>query len=245
MLLTLNSQSILQPTALLQLPLRISQPPLDTLLDQLATSMTKTVQIGSDHFDPLIPIESRLTEFLYLLRNLAESPELSLSISTRSPLLMFAVPYLRAFRALPRVIIPLESHSDSIARRYLPHLPRPSERIQLARTLSGLGFPVALQLSLVPERRYKREELRLFARTVSPLANIFVVTSHNFLEGTLPNASTDSQFLESKIRNFPPDAGELLCLELAKHTSKPVYYHREKHHGGEQFTDSELESLVA
>lgn len=95
--------------------------------------------------DPFNSPKNNLSLTLNILEAIiAQQPE-KLLIQTRSPLILLAVPLLKAVSDFVGVTIALETDSDEDNSILGLGLPRPSERLKAARILKNLNIPIKIQ----------------------------------------------------------------------------------------------------
>ena len=88
---------------------------------------------------------------------LALNPPKLLAVQTRSPLAILAVPLFHALGSRLSVTVAFQALDDEENSALTPDLPRPSERLQLVRTLRELGISVTCQLSPIFHARREGE----------------------------------------------------------------------------------------
>jgi len=109
--------------------------------------------------DPLNPFEGKFDVMVKCLEEIAVDPPASITIQTRSPLIVLALPLLKRLQDRLRVVIAVEAINDSIHRQFSPFLPRPSERISAARTLHRFGIHTQLQIAPIVGGRSELRQL--------------------------------------------------------------------------------------
>jgi hypothetical protein len=144
--------------------------------------------IGTGH-DPLHPFSPAFADMLQLLEYAARIELRKLILQTRSPLVLLAVPVLRALQDRLEIRIGIETLSDALAGQLTPLLPKPSERIAAAHTLTDLGIPVSFQVAPTVLRGSSSRTLENFAsfldRTPCPVR---IIHPLQCLQSRLPAA---------------------------------------------------------
>jgi hypothetical protein len=153
------------PALPLLLPVYGADTPKGLKREKLASgkvSLAETDVIIGFEEDPCHPFAPRFERTMRLLEQLAQASPRSVTINTRSPLLVLALPVLKSFEERLTVNVALETHDDEFAQRYLPELPRPSERIKLIRALKTFEINVTIQVSpVVPQNRERKKSFEL------------------------------------------------------------------------------------
>lgn len=108
--------------------------------------------------DPFQDSFAGLGEALKSIEFILQNNPKKLYIQTRSPLVLLATPLLRS-TANVEIRMALETVEDEVARRLLPSLPRPSERLTAFETLTDAGFATALQVSPVIPKQQSGERV--------------------------------------------------------------------------------------
>lgn len=116
--------------------------------------------------DPLLPF-SQFNGVLYVIEELLAHRVPSITIRTRSPLVILLMPLLRGASERLSVCIAIETPHDEVARRFTPDLPRPSERLHAARSLATLGVHTVLDVAPIVGRKNAPAKLRHFAELLS------------------------------------------------------------------------------
>jgi hypothetical protein len=94
-----------------------------------------------------------------------------LVVQTRSPLVVLAMPVLRALEKSARVTLAIETPLEEVAQRYTPGLPRVQERWKVADALRKLGVQVGIQVNpLLPYGEW-RSDAAAFAAQISAHAD--------------------------------------------------------------------------
>jgi len=117
--------------------------------------------------DPMYPFNGRFDVMVKCLEEIAACPPAHLTIQTRSPLLVLALPLLKALGDKLTVVFAFEALNDQINQRFTPSLPRPSERMTAARTLNRFGIDVHLQVSPIVGGRTQAFSRKILSTFVS------------------------------------------------------------------------------
>lgn len=108
--------------------------------------------------DPFHPFEKRFDFSMALLNLMERYQPGQIIIQTRSPLIVIALPILKRMHKNIVVTFPVETPNDEVSLRYLPSMPRPSERIKAIRTLRNFGIQVAIQVApLLPYGDWRKD----------------------------------------------------------------------------------------
>lgn len=141
----------------LKLPFVVRQNEAERCTTKTAGRLIRKLQKQSDwqsshlvvgiETDPLYPFVGKFEVMVKCFEAIAEAPPAFLTIQTRSPLVVLALPLLKRLASCLKVVFAVEAINDSINQQYTPHLSRPSERITAARTLHRFGIDVLLQVA--------------------------------------------------------------------------------------------------
>lgn len=123
------------------------------------------VTVGHLH-DPLLPF-SGFPSFLRVIEELLRHDVPSIQVRTRSPLIVLLLPLIRGSGGRVSVTIAIETPHDEVARKFVPGLPRPSERLHAATTLARLGIPTVLDVTPIVGRANTALKLARFADTLA------------------------------------------------------------------------------
>jgi len=113
--------------------------------------------------DPFFPFDNKFDcsmKFLSLFQRYI--PGL-LTVQTRSPLIVLAMPILKKLGKHAAVTMCIETNDEDAIRRYTPGLPRAAERLKAARALRSFGVDVTLQVAPVLPYGDWRKDAALFA----------------------------------------------------------------------------------
>lgn len=151
--------------------------------DRAATSQ---IVFGSQR-DPLSPFESSFDLSLQILELLAAYAPEHLTLQTRSPLVMLALPVLYGMRDKTTISIGLETCDQNMSSRYTPGVASPQERISTAKALKEASFHVHLQISPLLPYGDQALEATNFARIIWQAGESWTTTSLSYFLGrTMP-----------------------------------------------------------
>lgn len=176
-------------------------------------SLSSTVVVLGMTSDPLHPFDGKFDVTLKLLEMIAARRPQYLVVQTRSPLIVLALPILKALGDRVSVTIALEAARDADNERLTPDQPRPSERIKAARALKRLGIETVVQVAPVIAADNTKRRIREFAAVIDEISCSVRITEYADIAG---------KPARSRKRNSPRllrDAHILLHEEL--HTIAP------------------------
>lgn len=99
--------------------------------------------------DPFYPFDSKFDGSMKFLSLFEKYTPGLLTVQTRSPLIVLAMPVLTKLGRRAAVTIGIETPDEDAIRRYTPGLPRAEERLKAARALRSFGVEVTLQVAPV------------------------------------------------------------------------------------------------
>jgi hypothetical protein len=99
--------------------------------------------------DPFFPFEGKFDASIRFLELFQRYTPQSITIQTRSPLIVIAMPILRKLGNRASVTIGIETHLEESSQRYTPGLPRVEERLKTAAALRRFGVEVTVQVGPV------------------------------------------------------------------------------------------------
>jgi len=99
--------------------------------------------------DPFFPFDGKFDATMKFLDIFRRYRPGLLVVQTRSPLIVLAMPVLRALGKHTAVTMGVETPDDESAHRYTPGLPRIAERLKAAAALRRFGVEVTLQVAPV------------------------------------------------------------------------------------------------
>ncbi len=150
--------------------------------------------------DPFYPFEGKFDvtmKFLDIFRRY--TPGL-LSVQTRSPLIVLAMPVLQKLGVNASVTMAVETICEESVKKYTPEAPRASDRLDAAVTLRRFNIPVTIQVNpILPYGEWKADA-KTFAKAI-------VNASDNICVGSLTDGS---DAMEKRLRGSP------LAKKLAK-----------------------------
>jgi len=172
--------------------------------------------ISVDPFQDGLPaLGEALKSIEYILTNRPKK----LLIQTRSPLILLATPLIRSAKTV-EVRLALETVDDEVARRFLPHLPRPSERLIAAEALGSLGLSKVLQVSPIIPKHLGSERVESFVRRLNKLPQRKSIRP---VESLLTDrVETPLQLLSRSQHLLLVQAERILAHELAKFGEEPT-----------------------
>lgn len=124
--------------------------------------------------DPFFPFEGKFDASIRFLELFQKYTPGRLTIQTRSPLIVIAMPVLRKLGNRALVTIGIETHLEESVQRYTPGLPRAEERIKTASALRRFGVPVTIQAGPVLPYGDWRHDADEFARVLVDNADYIV-----------------------------------------------------------------------
>lgn len=125
--------------------------------------------------DPFFPFEGKFDASIRFLELFQRYAPGMLTIQTRSPLIVIAMPVLRKLGQRASVTIGIETGLEESAQRYTPGLPRVEERLKTAGALRRFGVPVTIQVGPVLPYGDWRHDADEFAHTLVEHADYIVV----------------------------------------------------------------------
>ncbi|WKZ56277.1 MAG: hypothetical protein QY326_05930 [Bdellovibrionota bacterium] len=177
-------------------------------LSRLGILSSSVIFFGTVH-DPMYPFEGRFDNALKLLQVFQRYQPGVLVLQTRSPLLVIAMPALKALADRLVVTIGIETPDDSMARRYTPAIPAAEDRFKMARTLKRFHIPVHVQVNpVLPYGDWKRD--------AAPFAASLIECSDAVFVAPLCNGSSS---IERRVRRSP--IGQRLALDRKFHWLRP------------------------
>ena len=179
-----------------------------------------TIFFGS-YADPFFPFEGKFDASMRFLELFQRYTPGHLTVQTRSPLLVIALPVLKRLGKHVSVTLGIETHEEESVLRYTPGLPRVEERLKTATALRRFGVEVNLQVSPVLPYGDWRKDAKAFAEILA--SNGDHVHVRPFLDGTekrersLRNHGTVLRLAEDrKFHWLRPDAATPLISEIEK-----------------------------
>ncbi|MCB0311146.1 MAG: radical SAM protein [Bdellovibrionales bacterium] len=108
--------------------------------------------------DPFFPFDNKFDASMRFLELFLKYTPGLLTVQTRSPLIVIAMPVLKRLAKHAAVTIPIETCDEAALQRYAPGYPRIQDRIRAATALRRFNVPVTLQVSpLLPYGDWRRD----------------------------------------------------------------------------------------
>ena len=150
--------------------------------------------------DPFHPYKDRFNLTLKLLRLFERFTPAHITIQTRSPLVVLALPTLKKLGSRVSVTIALETCSEASIARYTPEFPKARERLNAATALRHLGIDVDLQVAPLLPYGDLVTDAEFFARQLAKHGrSIFILPISGCEE--LPGKASHHLVLESLERD--------------------------------------------
>ncbi len=153
---------------------------LDTLEIELMSLSQKGI-LGSSHLvlgtttDPFWPFDRKFDGTMKFLALFQRYVPGLLTVQTRSPLIVIAMPVLAQLGKRAAVTIGIETPNEEAVRLYTPGLPRAEERLKAARALKRFGVQVTLQVSpVLPYGDWKKDAVPFAEQLISAADYIHV-----------------------------------------------------------------------
>jgi len=125
--------------------------------------------------DPFLPFEGKFDASMKFLDLFLKYTPGMLTVQTRSPLIVIAMPVLKRLGSHASVTIGIETSDEASVRRYTPGLPRIEERLKAVNALRRFGVEVNLQVSpLIPYGDWKGDAGHFADMLVKHADHIFV-----------------------------------------------------------------------
>lgn len=150
--------------------------------------------------DPFAPFTEKFDLLVKCLEEMALKQPGHITLQTRSPLIVLALPLLKRFGDRLSLVMAFEALNNSINSTFTPHLPRPSERITAARTLHRFGLDVHLQIAPIVGTRgqlrgLSRKVLSQFVTACDTAAtSLEIVSLPSIVETTLSPMLMNARF---------------------------------------------------
>ncbi len=160
---------------------------------------SKYVFVLGNQADPFLCGKNRIDLALRVIEFLSQQTDAIVHVQTRSPLSILALPLLKRIADRTLVTMGVETLNDTLAQRFTPWLPRPSERITAARAMHSLGIPTLIQAAPLG----LEAEAPRYARTLNEIGTWIYPVMLNKLQ--IPaNSSTCSQGDTEKLKKHLP-----------------------------------------
>ena len=131
--------------------------------------------------DPFFPFQGKFDLSIKALELFARYVPGHLTIQTRSPLLVIALPVLKRLGNKVTVSVAVETNDESSVCRYTPGLPRIEERLKMVTALRRFGVETAIQIAPVLPYGDWKEDAHKFAKTLIEHADFITVHAFNTL----------------------------------------------------------------
>ena len=141
--------------------------------------------------DPFHPFEGKFDVSIKFLELFKRYTPGMLTVQTRSPLIVLALPVFAALGKHVSVTIGIETPDEASARRYTPGFPRVDERLKTAAALRRFGIEVTLQVGPVLPYGDWKEDAASFAAVLNEHSDYLYVAP--FTDG--------SDLAEKRVRN--------------------------------------------
>lgn len=135
---------------------------------------TSAIYLGTTT-DPFLPFEEKFDASMRFLELFQRYTPGLLTVQTRSPLVVIAMPVLKRLGKNAAVTIGIETPSEEMAQRYTPCLPRVEERLKTVRALRNLGIEVTIQVGPVLPYGEWRKDAQAFAELLANNADYIYV----------------------------------------------------------------------
>ena len=152
---------------------RMALPQLEAELQALAEKgiLRQTHIVLGSTTDPFYPFDSKFDGTMKFLSLFKKYTPGLLTIQTRSPLIVLAMPILTQLGRRAAVTMGIETMDEEVVRRYTPGLPRAEERLKAARALRSFGIEVTLQVAPVLPYADWRRDAAAFAEALAGAAD--------------------------------------------------------------------------
>jgi DNA repair photolyase len=131
--------------------------------------------------DPFFPFQGKFDVSIKALELFARYVPGHLTIQTRSPLLVIALPVLKRLGNRVTVSVAVETNDENSVYRYTPGLPRIEERLKMVTALRRFGIETAIQVAPVLPYGDWKNDAQKFAQTLIEHADFITVLAFNTL----------------------------------------------------------------
>jgi hypothetical protein len=170
--------------------------------------------------DPFFPFEGKFDASIRFLELFQRYQPGLLTIQTRSPLIVIAMPVLKKLGSRVSVTLGIETPLEESVQRYTPGLPRIEERLKTATALRRFGVQVALQVAPVLPYGDWRSDAGEFADTLVKHADYVVIQPlHGSLKksGRHVNCPISQQLARDRLFHYlRPDSAVPLVAAVKK-----------------------------
>lgn len=171
--------------------------------------------------DPFFPFDGKFDASMKFLDIFQRYTPGLLTVQTRSPLIVLALPVLKRLKNHVSVTIGIETHLDQVGKRYTPELPLICERLKAAQSLRNFGVEVTLQVYPILPYGDWRQDAPEFAKVLVQAADyIHIKPMH---DGSLRsdrllknNFVANKLALDRKFHWLRADAGNPLISAIEK-----------------------------
>jgi hypothetical protein len=171
--------------------------------------------------DPFHPFEGKFDVSIKFLELFKRYTPGMLTVQTRSPLIVLALPVFAALGKNVSVTIGIETPDESSVRRYTPGLPRVDERLKTAAALKRFGVEVTLQVGPVLPYGDWKEDAASFAALLNEHSDYIYVAPFSdggdLAEKRIRNSAVAKRIADDrKFHWLRPDAATPLITEIEK-----------------------------
>jgi hypothetical protein len=170
--------------------------------------------------DPFFPFEGKFDASIRFLELFQRYSPGSLTIQTRSPLIVIAMPVLRKLGSRASVTIGIETPLEESALRYTPGLPRVEERFKTAAALRRFGVPVTIQVGpVLPYGDWRKDAGEFAEKLVEHADHIVVQPLHSLQKraGRKINCPVSQRIARDRLFHYlRPDSAQPLIDAVAK-----------------------------
>ena len=171
--------------------------------------------------DPFLPFNGKFDASMRFLDIFQRYTPGLLTVQTRSPLVVIAMPVLKRLGRHASVTIGIETPLEEARKRYTPELPKVTERLKAAAALRRFGVEVTFQVSPILPYGDWRKDAAAFAELLDQNADYVHVQS--ITDGTdSKERRIRSSCLVQKLAQdrkyhwLRPDTGTPLCVALGE-----------------------------
>ena len=145
----------------------------DSPLYQLELQLKKLSKqgiLGNAHIhfgvttDPFHPFEGKFDASMRFLELFTKYTPGLLTVQTRSPLLVIAMPVFKRLGDRANVCFGIETQDESVVHELTPSLPRVAERLKAIQAFRRFGVPVSIQVHPVLPYGDRERDARAFAK---------------------------------------------------------------------------------
>ena len=180
--------------------------------------------------DPFHPFANKFDVSIKALELFARYMPGHITVQTRSPLLVIALPVLKRLGNRVTVSIAVETNDEQSVLKYTPGLPRIEERLKMATAFRRFGVETAIQVAPILPYGDWKNDAEGFAATLVKHADFITVSSFHELEASnnlsarsLKNHGTVARLAdERKFHCLRKDAAEPLRAAIMKLDAKKL-----------------------